>query len=170
MLKLAPHFFYLKMKGKKLFAEILIKLERYCKYQERCKSDIENKLNTLGVTEKIRTLIIHELSEKNYFDNKRFSYEYAIGKFRNNNWGRIKIRYNLKSKFIEKSIIDEAIKKIPEAEYLLTFNKIADKVWLSTSKLNLTSSKRRFYKNLQSRGWEYELINDFILKIKNNKL
>ena len=161
--------FFCIMKEKKLYAEILVKLKRYCKYQERCKSDIKNKLNKLKITEKIKDSIINELSEKNYFDNKRFSYEYAIGKFRNNKWGKIKIRYNLKIKLIEKSIIDEALKKIPPDDYTSTFNKIANKEWSSRSKLDLNSRKRRFYKTLQNRGWEFDLINDFLFKTGKRK-
>ena len=158
------------MKEKEIYTEILVKLKRYCKYQERCKSDIENKLNKLDVTEKIKESIIHELSQKNYFDNKRFSYEYAIGKFRNNNWGKIKIRYNLMGKFIEKNIIDETLKNIPEDEYTSTFNKMANKEWVHKSKLDLTSRERRFFKTVQSRGWEFDLINKFLAEIKKNKL
>ena len=37
------------MEEEKKYNEILSKLERYCKYQERCKSDVENKLNKLEV-------------------------------------------------------------------------------------------------------------------------
>ena len=158
------------MKEKEIYTEILVKLKRYCKYQERCKSDIENKLNKLDVTEKIKESIIHELSQKNYFNNKRFSYEYAIGKFRNNNWGKIKIRYNLMGKFIEKNIIDETLKNIPEDEYTSTFNKMANKEWVHKSKLDLTSRERRFFKTVQSRGWEFDLINKFLAEIKKNKL
>ena len=161
-------FFYI-MKEKKSYTEILIKLERYCKYQERCKSEIENKLKKLEATEKIKDSIISELSDKNYFDNMRFSCEYAIGKFRNNLWGRIKIRYNLKCKLIEKKVIDEALKKIPEDEYILTFNKMAMNEWTNRSQLDSTTRIRRFYKTLQSRGWEFDLIKNFLFKIRKDK-
>ena len=76
------------MKEKKN-SEILSKVERYCRYQERCKSEVEKKLVDLDVTEKIKNSILYELSKK-IFDNNRFSYEYAIGKFRNNKWGKLK--------------------------------------------------------------------------------
>jgi len=154
------------MKEGKKYTEILSKLERYCKYQQRCKSDVENKLNKLEVPEKIKESIIHELSEKESFNNKRFSIEYAVGKFRNNKWGKIKIRYNLNCKFIEKNIIDEALKKIPKSEYELTFYKMANKEWTDRSKLDASSRKRRFYRALQSRGWEFHLINNFLLENK----
>ena len=164
---LVSHFFICKMKEK--YNEILNNVKRYCKYQERCKSDLENKLNRLEVSDKMKKLIIHELSEKEFFNNTRFSNEYVLGKFRNNNWGKIKIRYNLKLKYIEKNIIDEALKKIPEDEYLSSFNKIAQKYWISGSQLDLTSRKKRFSRTLQSKGWEFDLINEFLSEIRKNK-
>lgn len=167
MPRLASHFFICKMKEK--YNEILIRVKRYCKYQERCKSDLESKLNRLEVPDKMKELIINELSEKEFFNNKRFSNEYAVGKFRNNNWGKIKIRYYLKLKSIEKSVIDKALKKIPEDEYLSAFNKIAKKHWINGSQLDLIPRIKRFSRTLQSKGWEFDLINEFLTKIRKNK-
>tara|TARA_B100000963_G_C22189171_1_gene477993 strand:+ start:82 stop:558 length:477 start_codon:yes stop_codon:yes gene_type:complete len=158
------------MKEKKQYSEIFIKLVRYCRYQERCKAEIENKLNSLEVSEKMKLAMLSELSERNYFNNKRFSSEYTIGKFRNNNWGKIKIRHNLNCKLIEKNLIEEALREIPEDEYRSTFNKAAKKVWISKSKLDLISRKRSFIRTLGSRGWEFDLINNFLLKNKGNKI
>ena len=158
------------MKEKEIYNELLSKLKRYCKYQERCKSDVESKLSGLDAPDKIKELIIHELSEKEFFNNKRFSNEYAVGKFRNNNWGKIKIRYNLKLKSIEKNIVDEVLNKIPEDEYLSAFKKIAHKHWIDGSKLDLIPRKRRFLRTLQSKGWEFDLINEFLSEIRKNKI
>ena len=149
---MASHFLFINMKEDKKKSEILSKVERYCRYQERCKSEVEKKLVDLGVTEKTKKSILYELSKNKYFDNNRFSYEYAIGKFRNNKWGKIKISYHLKCKSIEKSVIDKALKKIPENEYTSVFNKMAKKEWVNRSKLDLISRKRAFVNALKSRG------------------
>ena len=166
---MVPHFLFIKMKEEKKITEILSKVERYCRYQERCKSEVEKKLVDLGVTEKMKKSILYELSEKKYFDNNRFSYEYAIGKFRNNKWGKFKISYHLECKSIEKTIIDKAIKKIPENEYTSVFNKMAKKEWLNRSKLELNSRRRGFINALKSKGWEFHLINKFLLETTKNR-
>ena len=157
------------MKEEKKITEILSKVERYCRYQERCKSEVEKKLVDLEVTEKMKKSILYELAKKKYFDNNRFSYEYAIGKFRNNKWGKIKISYHLKCKSIEKSIIDIALKKIPENEYNSVVNNMAKKEWINRSKLDLSSRKRRFVNALKSKGWEFFLINKFLLETTKSK-
>ena len=53
------------MKEEKKITEILSKVERYCRYQERCKSEVEKKLVDLEVTEKMKKSILYELSKKN---------------------------------------------------------------------------------------------------------
>ncbi len=156
------------MKEKKI-TKILSKVERYCTYQERCKFEVEKKLIDLEVPEKIKKSILYELSEKKYFDNNRYSYEYALGKFKNNKWGKIKIRYHLKCKFIEKAVIDNALKKIPNSEYTSVFNKMAKKEWVNKSNLDSNSRERRFINTLKSRGWEFYLINSFLLEKRKNK-
>jgi len=158
------------MKEKEKFGEFLRKVERYCEYQERCKSDIISKMVSLGVPEKMKELILYQLYERKYYDDNRFSKEYAIGKLRNNSWGKIKIRYNLKCKSIEKKIINYALKKIPEKEYTSIFYKIAKKEWESRSKLDLNSRKKRFCRALQGKGWEFDLINKYLLETTKNRL
>ena len=162
--------FYLSMKEKEKFGEFLRKVERYCEYQERCKSDIISKMVSLGVPEKMKELILYQLYERKYYDDNRFSKEYAIGKLRNNSWGKIKIRYNLKCKSIEKKIINYALKKIPEKEYTSIFYKVAKKEWESRSKLDLNSRKKRFCRALQGKGWEFDLINKYLLETTKNRL
>ena len=157
------------MKEEKKITEILSKVERYCRYQERCKSEVEKKLVDLEVTEKMKKSILYELSKNKYFDNNRFSYEYAIGKFRNNKWGKFKISYHLKCKSIENSVINKALKKIPENEYTSVFNKMAKKEWLNRSKLELSSRRRAFVNALKSKGWEFHLINNFLLETTKNR-
>ena len=155
---------------KEKFTEFLRKVERYCEYQERCKSDIVRKMVSLGVPDKMKELILYQLYERKYFDDNRFSKEYAIGKLRNNSWGKIKIRYNLKSKSIEKKIINYALKKIPEKEYTSIFYKIAKKEWENRSKLDLNSRRRSFCRALHGRGWEFDLINKYLLETTKNRL
>ena len=154
----------------KQITEILSKVERYCRYQERCKYEVEKKLIELEVPEKTKKSILDELAEKKYFDNNRYSYEYAVGKLRNNKWGKIKIRYHLKCKYIEKGVIDNALKKIPSSEYTSVFNKMAKKEWVNKSNMDSSSRKRRFINTLKSRGWEFYLINSFLLETRENML
>ena len=67
------------------------KMEFYCAYQERCHSDVINKLNKLGVFGDEEDEYICYLIDENYLSETRYSEAYVRGKFNNNNWGRVKI-------------------------------------------------------------------------------
>ena len=68
------------------------KLKHYCAYQERCHSEVRDKLYRLSVWKKDHDEIIAALIEENYLDEERFAMAFAGGKFRMNQWGRIKIK------------------------------------------------------------------------------
>ena len=71
---------------------------------------------------------------------------------------------------MKKKIINYALKKIPEKEYTSIFYKIAKKEWESRSKLDLNSRKKRFCRALQGKGWEFDLINKYLLETTKNRL
>ena len=78
--------------------QALQKLKHYCAYQERCHSEVREKLFSLGVWKKDHDEIISALIEKNYLNEERFAIAYAGGKWRVKQWGRQKIKYALKQK------------------------------------------------------------------------
>ena len=68
--------------------QIILKLEAYCAYQERSLFEIEKKLASLNSSPSDLTSILNHLKECNFFNQERFAISYAIGKFRNNKWGK----------------------------------------------------------------------------------
>ena len=76
--------------------QALQKLKHYCAYQERCHSEVKEKLYSLGVFKKEADNIIAKLIEEGYLDEERFAIAFAGGKFRIKQWGRVKIKYELK--------------------------------------------------------------------------
>ena len=76
------------------------KIEFYCAYQERCKMEVAQKLRKLGIFGDELEKYICDLIDNDFLNEKRFSECYVRGKFNNNNWGRIKIIRELKSRKI----------------------------------------------------------------------
>ena len=62
--------------------QALQKLKHYCAYQERCHSEVKEKLFNLGVWKKEHDEIISTLIEENYLNEERFAVAYAGGHFR----------------------------------------------------------------------------------------
>jgi len=97
--------------------QALQKLKHYCGYQERCHSEVREKLYQLGVWKKDHDEITAALIEQGYLNEERFAIAFAGGRFRQKEWGRIKIKYELKQKQVSDYSIKKALKQINEEEY-----------------------------------------------------
>ena len=98
--------------------EVLIKLEHFCAYRERCPKEVRSKLAELGMKGADAEQIFSVLEEDGYFNEARFALAYAGGKFRINHWGRVRIRLELRMRDIAPTVVREALDAIDEAVYL----------------------------------------------------
>ena len=138
--------------------QALQKLKHYCTYQERCHSEVREKLYRLGVWKKDHDEIIAILIEENYLDEERFAISFAGGKFRMNQWGRIKIKYALKQKQVSGYSINKALAAIEETDYKKTLKKLAEKKYASLKSEHLFTSKKKTMDYLVVKGYEAELV------------
>src|ERR1035437_6953951 len=106
--------------------QALLKIKEYCAYQERCHAEVKEKLYAFGLYKKDVEQLISQLIEENYLNEERFAIQYAGGKFRMNQWGRIKIKYALKQKQVSDYCIKKALKEISDADYTKTLQKLAE--------------------------------------------
>ena len=111
--------------------QALQKLKHYCGYQERCHSEVKEKLYTLGVWKKDQDEIIAVLIEEKYLDEERFAIAFAAGRFRIKQWGSVKIKYELKQKRVSEYSIKKALKQIDEADYKKLLHKMAKEKYAS---------------------------------------
>lgn len=109
------------------FQEGLIKLQRYCAYQERCHSEVQHKLYDLGVWKNDAENIVVKLIEDNYLNEERFAESYVHGKFTIKQWGKTKIKLKLKEKKVSDYLIKKALAQIDDADYLKTLEKLITK-------------------------------------------
>ena len=141
--------------------QIILKLEAYCAYQERSLFEIETKLATLDSTQTDFKSIIEHLSECNFFNQERFAISFAIGKFRNNKWGKQKIKAGLFQKKISADLISKALSSIDITEYKSTAQNLYEKKWISLkSEKNEFERKQKILRYLKSKGFEYDEISN----------
>jgi len=107
------------MKNKKSTDKLtaLIKLQRYCVYQDRCHQEVRKKLLDLGVYGLDLENVITELIADNFLNEERFACSYARGKFRMKGWGKTRIKMELKRRQISEYCIKKAMKEIEEVDY-----------------------------------------------------
>src|SRR5450432_883538 len=144
--------------------QALQKLKHYCAYQERCHSEVKEKLYSLGVWKKEQDEIIATLIEENYLNEERFAVAFASGRFRIKQWGRVKIKYELKQKQVSDYSIKKALKQIDEKEYLKVLNKLAKEKYASLKNEQHLIRKKKTMDFLVGKGFEGELVREVVEK------
>lgn len=105
------------MKKEMTKEEALHKLAAYCSSAERCTQDIEKKLQMIDLSQEDSDQVLLRLQQEKFVDDRRYAYAFVSDKFRFNQWGRIKIAYELKKKAIPSAYINEALASIDEEVY-----------------------------------------------------
>jgi len=140
------------------------KIKHYCGYQERCHKDVKDKLYQLGVRKNEQDEIIASLIEENYLNEERFAIQFAGGKFRMNNWGRMKIKYELKQKQVSEYCIKKALQQLDETAYIEALKKlVADKLQTLETDQHLVKKKKTM-DYLIGKGYEMDLIRQVLEK------
>lgn len=146
--------------------QALQKIKHYCAYQERCHSEVKKKLYSFGLYKKEMDQILSQLIEENYLNEERFSIQFAGGRFRIKQWGRVKIKYELKQKQVSEYCINKALLAIDGKEYLNTLQKIFDaKLKTLKSEKNIFVKKRKLQDHLLQKGFETVLVKEMSSKI-----
>ena len=133
------------------------KLEKYCSFSERCKSDIIKKLYDWKVNKNQKEIINH-LIENNYINEKRYALLYSMGKFNGRKWGKIKISNHLKKKGIKEKDINESINEIPETKYLDVLSNLIIKKSQEIKDSDIYNKKSKIARYLFQKGYESNLI------------
>ena len=146
--------------------QALQKLKQYCAYQERCHSEVKEKLYNLGVWKRDHDEIIAALIEENYLNEERFAIAFAGGRFRIKKWGRVKIKYELKQKQVSEYSIKKSLKQIDESEYLGVLTKLAEEKYIALKGEQYLVRKKKTMDYLLQKGYETELVHKTISLLK----
>ena len=133
------------------------KIEYFCAYQERCHLEVSKKLNKLGVFGDDADEYVCYLIDENFLSETRFSEAYVRGKFNNNNWGKIKIIRELKSRNISNWNISNALNQISDIDYNNKLKKLCEKQ-IELSDKTKVEMRNKVIKSLSIKGWEIDLI------------
>ena len=136
------------------------KLRHYCAYQDRCHSEVKNKAYSFGLRKPDVEELTSKLIEENCLNEERFAKAFAGGKFRIKQWGRLKIRSELKNKQISYYCIAAALDEIDDLKYKETLHKLAVKRWNSIkgAGTNLFVKMTKTRDHLLLKGYESNLV------------
>ena len=144
----------------------LQKIKQYCAYQERCHSEVRDKLYSFGLNKGETEEIISILITEGYLNEERFAIHYAGGKFRMKSWGKNKIKQALKFKQVSDYCIKKALKTIDASDYEKIFFKLAQqKINTLKGEKNVFVKKRKLQDFLLSKGFENDLVREAVNNI-----
>lgn len=150
--------------------QVLSKIYKYCAYQERCKSEVIQKMNELGIRSEKHPQIIQHLIEERFLDENRYLEIYIGGKFRVKKWGRRKIIFELKKKQVaEEAILRVLNSVISSAAYTETIKNLAiqkDKALNGASELQ---KKSKIIRYLLQKGYESEWVYPIVMQLYENR-
>jgi regulatory protein len=137
--------------------EAKLKAEKYCAYQERCHSEVKNKLITFGLNKNDVDEVLMHLIQNNYLNEERFVKAFVGGKFRTKNWGRKKIIYQLQCKGINKTLIEQGLKQIDAPAYGATLIELLEKKAGQLQGKNKMQQMAALTRYLTGKGFEMDL-------------
>ena len=139
-------------------SEIAKKLADYCAYQERCHSEVEQKLREFSLDEDEKAEILTYLIRHGFLSEERFARSFVRGKFYQKQWGKIKIISHLRSKQIPEGLINTGLKEIDEQDYRKTLSELAQKKWRLLTEKNVFAKQKKLLSYLSQKGYENEMI------------
>ena len=142
------------------FSKILQKISSYCAYQERCLSEVRNKLSDFGLNSEEEGTIINKLLEQDFINEKRFAETFVRGRFTLKKWGKVRIRQELKMRSLPNDLISTALDQIEDDAYVSTLMQLARRKWVLIKDNDVIKKKAKVHRFLMFRGFEPEFIKE----------
>ena len=139
---------------------ILQKIASYCAYQERTQDEVKQRLQKWKVWGDEADELIAELISMNYLSEERFAKTYAGGKFRIKNWGRMKIRNELKRRGLSNYSIEKGMNEIEDKAYVEGLKTLLGKKknLLEKTENDPFKLKQKLARFALGKGYESELV------------
>lgn len=142
-----------------VLAATLATIKHYCAYQERCHSEVRQKLLDLGCYGEELEEAMGILIEENFLNEERFAIAFAGGKFRMQSWGKVKIRQHLKQKQVSEYCINKGLNSIDDKDYHNRLTTLFEKKALSLrSEKNQWRKRQKITAYLLQKGFESDLV------------
>ena len=129
------------------------KLSNFCAYQERCASDVKEKMRKLKIEKDDYDVYIAKLKDDNYLNDERFV-KYYVSAHAKKKWGKTKMKAALGAKRIDSSLIKQYLDDMDEGDYDDQIKIIAEKKWNTIKAKTPRDKKTKMLRFLLSKGYE----------------
>ena len=136
------------------------KIRKYCAYQERCPSEVRQKLREWQIEKEKAEQLLKKLVSEGYVNEERFAKAFARGKFKIKSWGIAKITHELRRRNISDASIAQALKEIDTEEYQHTLSKLAKQCLAKHKTETKLAQKQKLFRYLLSKGYSGDEVNE----------
>ncbi|MES2794985.1 MAG: regulatory protein RecX [Bacteroidota bacterium] len=140
----------------------LQKIAAFCAYQERTHNEVRERLFDWSIRGDDAEEMIVWLIENNYLNEERFAKAFAGGKFRMKNWGRIRIKHELKMKGLSDYCIKIGLAEIDENDYFESIKKMINRKANKDDFENPYLRKHKLARYIIGKGYEQQLVWRFL--------
>lgn len=135
--------------------KVLSTLEAMCARREYCSADILRKAaDRLEGDVPAATLILDSLKSRGFVDDLRYASAFAREKSAITGWGEIKIRFALRAKRIDESVIEQALLEVDCSKSAEKLERLLTTKWRSLR--GADDAKLKLLKFALSRGYLYD--------------
>jgi regulatory protein len=145
---------------------VIARIHHYCTYQERCTSEVDQKLNQWKVPPLEKRKIMAHLKEEGFIDEERFARMFVRGKFHINKWGRMKIRYELRNRTIPEYLVNKAMEEIGDDDYIGTIRELILKKMSEINNGKYLNIREKIITFVTGKGFEFDLITKIYTELK----
>lgn len=133
--------------------ELYEKLSNFCAYQERCVSDVKQKMQKLKIEKEDYDNYLEKLKEANYINEDRYV-KYFVNAHAKKKWGKTKIKSALSGKRIAQDLIKKYLDDMDEENYDEQIKTIAEKKWPTIKAATPRDKKTKMLRFLLGKGYE----------------
>lgn len=133
--------------------ELYDKLCNFCAYQERCVSDVKQKMLKLKIEKDEFDLYIEKLKQGNFINEDRYV-KYFVNAHAKKKWGKTKMKSALSGKRIEQGLIKKYLDDMDEENYEEQIRTIAEKKWETIKAKTPRDKKTKMLRFLLAKGYE----------------
>ncbi|MBQ9587676.1 MAG: RecX family transcriptional regulator [Bacteroidales bacterium] len=138
------------------------KAEQYCANGEQCRASVKEKLTVWGAGQDVASRIVDYLVDSGFIDEHRYCRIYCESKLHLMKWGRVKMRYQLRMKHIDGSIIDNAIQNLDQEQYMDTLARLAGSKLATIQDPDPRKRRSKLMAFLSSHGFTPDEINQTV--------
>jgi regulatory protein len=145
--------------------EAFDKAALYCCAEERCRSQVIEKMKQWNVPQEMTNGLLIGLENSDFLNENRYAEVFVRSKVRQNNWGRYKITYALKAANVNADSIKHGFSQLDEQLYLDALQNVLQKAQRLIHEENQSLKQKKIIQHAVSKGFEMELI----LRAMNNE-